>query len=222
MHNLTLLIPAKYEKDSLPLVLEELKNYDLKKLIVLERNDIETIEVTKKYECELLFQSVQGYGAALIEGIKKIETEYLCIFNADGSFNPNELRGMYNLVKKNSFVFATRYNNDSSSEDDTILTYMGNKIFSLIGKIFFSLDLNDILYTFVMGKTQKFKFIDLKSKDFKICVELPINIKKNNFQYVTNSSHERKRLMGEKKVNEFIDGFKILYFMIKSFFKKNY
>jgi len=222
MHNLTLLIPAKYEKDSLPLVLEELKNYDLKKLIVLERNDIETIEVTKKYECELLFQSVQGYGAALIEGIKKIETEYLCIFNADGSFNPNELRGMYNLVKKNSFVFATRYNNDSSSEDDTILTYMGNKIFSLIGKIFFSLDLNDILYTFVMGKTQKFKFIDLKSKDFKICVELPINIKKNNFQYVTNSSHERKRLMGEKKVSEFIDGFKILYFMIKSFFKKNY
>jgi len=204
------------------LVLEELKNYDLKKLIVLERNDIETIEVTKKYECELVFQSVQGYGAALIEGIKKIETEYLCIFNADGSFNPNELRGMYNLVKKNSFVFATRYNNDSSSEDDTILTYMGNKIFSLIGKIFFSLDLNDILYTFVMGKTQKFKFIDLKSKDFKICVELPINIKKNNFQYVTNSSHERKRLMGEKKVNEFIDGFKILYFMIKSFFKKNY
>ena len=100
MHNLTLLIPAKYEKDSLPLVLEELKNYDLKKLIVLERNDIETIEVTKKYECELLFQSVQGYGAALIEGINSVKTVFFCIINADGSMNPSYLPVMLKTIKK--------------------------------------------------------------------------------------------------------------------------
>ena len=38
---------------------------------------------------EIIFQKGKGYGNALIEGINLINTEYLCIFNADGSFNPN-------------------------------------------------------------------------------------------------------------------------------------
>ena len=33
------------------------------------------------------------------------------------------------------------------------------------------------------------------------------------------TSYERKRLAGEKKVNEFHDGLKILLYMVKSFFK---
>ena len=47
MNNLTLLIPAKNEKESLPRVLDELKSYNLKILIVLEKEDNETIKSTK-------------------------------------------------------------------------------------------------------------------------------------------------------------------------------
>ena len=56
MSELTLLIPAKYEAESLPLVLEELKNYDFKILISLEENDKTTIDAIQGYKCELLFQ----------------------------------------------------------------------------------------------------------------------------------------------------------------------
>ena len=45
MENLTLVIPAKNEKESLPHVLEELKNYNLKIIVILEEQDIETIIV---------------------------------------------------------------------------------------------------------------------------------------------------------------------------------
>ena len=44
MNSLTLIIPAKKEKESLPSVLEELKNFKFKKKIILEETDIETIE----------------------------------------------------------------------------------------------------------------------------------------------------------------------------------
>ena len=37
----------------------------------------------------------------------------------------------------------------------------------------------------------------------------------------SSSSYEYKRIAGEKKVNEFADGFKILIYMIKLFFSKN-
>ena len=42
MTNLTLIIPAKEEKHSLPRVLDEVKDFNVKKLIVLAEDDYET------------------------------------------------------------------------------------------------------------------------------------------------------------------------------------
>ena len=35
------------------------------------------------------------------------------------------------------FVFGSRYMKDASSDDDTLITYVGNKIFSFLGNVFF-------------------------------------------------------------------------------------
>ena len=99
MKNLTLVIPAKEEKESLPKVLNELKKYKLKKIVVLEKKDIDTIKSIQNFNCKILFQKNNGYGAAIIEGIKTVRTKYFCIFNADGSFNPEELKTMINKIK---------------------------------------------------------------------------------------------------------------------------
>ena len=156
----------------------------------------------------------------MIDGINNVKTDYLCIFNADGSFNPKELNNMLTLCKNNlDFVFASRYLKNAGSDDDTFLTVIGNFIFTLIGKIFFSLKLTDILYTFLLGKTSSFKKLDLKSKDFCLCVEMPIKAKRLKMNFIDTPSYERKRIAGEKKVNEFRDGFKILVYMIKSFLR---
>ena len=220
MKNLTLIIPAKNESDSLPMILEEIKNYECNIIIILESSDIETINATKNFNCKLVYQSNKGYGNALIEGINNVKTEYLCIFNADGSFDPKYLNNMLNLCQNNKdFVFASRYMKEGGSDDDTLLTRIGNFIFSAIGNIFFSLKLSDILYTFILGKTASFKKLNLKSKDFCLCVEMPIKAKKNDMNYIDIPSYERKRIAGQKKVNEFKDGLKILIYMIKSFFK---
>ena len=52
-------------------VLNELKKFKLKILIILEDKDIETINSIKDYDCKILKQSKKGYGNALIEGINK-------------------------------------------------------------------------------------------------------------------------------------------------------
>ena len=135
MENLTLVIPAKNEKESLPIVLNELKKFNIKILVVLEKEDMETINSIRNYNCDILYQLNKGYGDALIQGINNTKTKYFCIFNADGSFVADELKDMYNLLENNSsdFVFGSRYMKNASSDDDTIVTYFGNKIFSLLG-----------------------------------------------------------------------------------------
>ena len=56
MNELTLVIPAKKEKESLPRVLDELKKHDVKKIIILEQNDIETIDSISGFNVKLIFQ----------------------------------------------------------------------------------------------------------------------------------------------------------------------
>jgi len=222
MHNLTLVIPAKNEEYSLPLVLGEIKNFKFKKIIILPKNDRKTLNSIKNFTCKIIKQKNPGYGNAIIEGINSVKTQYLCIFNADGSFDPKYLRTMLNMAKKkNDFIFTSRYLTNGGSDDDTFLTFFGNKIFTLMGNIFFNLKLSDILFTYILGKTNKFKNLNLKSKDFTLCTEIPIKIKKKNYKYISIASYERSRLGGKKKVNEFIDGLLILISLFKFFFIKN-
>ena len=222
MNELTLIIPAKNEAESLPIVLNELKKYDYKIDIVLHITDIDTIQVIKKYDVNIIYQKNFGYGDALIHGIEQCKTKYFCIFNADGSFNPSEINQMLKTLqsKKLDFIFASRYQTDSGSEDDTIVTLIGNYIFTYIGKIFFQLNISDILYTFIIGRTEQANILDLKQKDFSFCVELPIKAKKMKMQLGSINSYERKRIAGKKKVNAFKDGFLILKHMIRLFFTK--
>ncbi len=221
MKNLTLIIPAKKEKESLSKVLDELKPYNIRTIVVLEREDIETIETINNHNCEILYQKDKGYGDALIQGINYIDNELFCIFNADGSFDPIEIENMMSLLKNQNadLVFASRYEKNCSSEDDTLITRIGNFIFTKIGNIFFRLNITDILYTFVIGKTEKVKNLNLKSKDFVFCVELPIKAKRNNLKLITSKSNERARIGGQKKPNAFKDGLRILFGMIKLLFK---
>jgi glycosyltransferase involved in cell wall biosynthesis len=221
MKNLTLIIPAKNEEISLPRVLEEIKKYKCKKIIILSKKDKKTFDSVSNFKCKIIKQKIDGYGAALIEGINNVKTKYLCIFNADGSFDPKYLNRMLNYANKNhDFIFASRYAYSGGSTDDTVLTYVGNKIFTLLGNILFKLKISDILFTYILGNAKKFKELNLISKDFRLCVEIPIKIKRKKFSYKCVPSMERSRIGGEKNVNEFIDGFLILCSMIKYFIKK--
>ena len=222
MNELTLVIPAKNEAESLPIVLDELKKYNYKINIILHITDLGTIQTIREYDVNIIYQENFGYGDALINGIKQCKTKYFCIFNADGSFNPSEINQMLKTLQsqKLDFIFASRYGANSGSDDDTVLTLVGNYIFTYIGKIFFKLNITDILYTFVIGKTEQAKKLNLDQKDFSFCVELPIKAKKMKMQLGSINSYERKRIAGKKKVNAFKDGFLILKHMIRLFFMK--
>ena len=222
MNELTLIIPAKNEVESLPIVLDELKRYNYKTNIVLHITDLDTIQAIREYNVNIIYQENLGYGDALINGIKQCKTKYFCIFNADGSFNPSEINQMFKTLqsKKLDFVFASRYQENSGSDDDTLITLIGNYIFTYIGKIFFGLNINDILYTFLIGDTQQANTLNLKEKNFSFCVELPIKAKKLGMKMMSTNSYERKRIAGKKKVNAFKDGLLILLHMIKLFFLK--
>ena len=222
MKDLTLIIPTKEEVESLPVFIEEIKNLNCKKLIVLQEEDIETKNAISEFNnVKILVQKKNGYGNALIEGINNIDTKYCCIINADGSMDPKYLEQMLNECKDKDLVFGSRYQKPGGgSDDDDIVTLVGNYFFTFIGNLLYDLKISDILYTYILAKTSSLKNLYLKNGDFRICVELPIKAKFYKMEYICLPSYERERIGGKKKVNAIKDGLLILIEIAKYFFKK--
>ena len=200
MSKLTLLIPANKEAESLPFFLKELEDFEFDKLIVLQKEDEETIKSISKFkDIKIHTQKNKGYGSALKEGLNEIKTEFFCIINADGSMDPKYLKEMLTLCESQDLIFASRYLKGGGSDDDNIITFIGNKCFSLIGNLLFKLNLSDILYTYIIGKTQSIRNLGLSYGDFRICVEIPIKAIFLNYKFSQTPSFERKRIGGKKK-----------------------
>ncbi len=224
MTELTLIIPTKKEAESLPIFLKEIENLKFKKLIVLQKEDIETKNAIKdiKY-VEILEQKNNGYGNALIEGINHTSTKYCCIINADGSMDPKYLSQMFEACESKDIVFGSRYQKPGGgSDDDDLVTLVGNYFFTFFGNLLYNLNITDILYTYFLAKTDSLKKLNLKNSDFRICVELPIKAKFNKMDFICLPSYERERIGGKKKVNALKDGLLILIELVKYiFYKKN-
>ena len=221
MQNLTLIIPTKKEVESLPIFLKEIENYNCKKLIVLEKEDIETKKILGEFNnINIVEQKNNGYGNALIERINNVQTDFCCIINADGSMDPKYLEEMRKLCENKDLIFASRYQKPGGgSDDDNFVTIIGNAFFTFLGNFLFKLKISDILYTYILGRTSSFKKLDLKNYDFRICVEIPIKAKFLKMEYSCIPSHERERIGGKKKVNAIKDGLLILSEIVKYFCK---
>ena len=189
----------------------------------MDKDDIKTFESTKKYDCEVIFQSRKGYGNAIIEGISSVKTEYSCIYYADGSTDPSYIKLMYDkLLNKNlDLIFASRYEKNAYSYDDDFVTKIGNYGFTLLGNIFFKFKISDILFTYIFAKTSCLQNMKLVSDNYCLCIEIPFKAKKNKFNYSTIPCIERKRFADKKKVKAFSDGLKILIYLISKIFTKN-
>jgi glycosyltransferase involved in cell wall biosynthesis len=224
LENLTLVIPAKEEANALPIILEELSNYNCKKIIVIRKEDTSTFQVIKNLDCKILFQSKFGYGNAIIEGINKAQSKYVAVFYADGSTDPKYLNQMLNLMKQNdkSIVFGSRYEGTGKSLDDNLITRIGNFFFSAVGNIFFKLNISDILFTYFVAKKEDIDKMELFSDNYNLCVEIPIKAKLMNIAYMTLPCIERKRVADKKKVKAFKVGFEILFFLFKCYTNSNF
>ena len=221
MKMITLVIPAKNEKESLGEVLKEALHYNVVKEIIVVVDSLEdnSIKIAEEYNCKVIIQKNSGYGSALIEGFRESTNKYACIFNADFSMDPKYLQSMIDKTNENDFIFGTRYKN-GSSDDDNFITLFGNKVFSLMSRLLLGIKLTDILYTYVLCDVKKFNTLNFKKKDFRLCIELPFLVNLNSYSYDEIGMHERKRYNGEKNVNVIIDGFLILIEIMNSFLKR--
>lgn len=221
LEDIEILIPTYKEAQNLPITLRLLKETGITNITILDaKSEDGTEEIAIKNNCKIIIDEKPrlGFGHSLINGINASKSKYLCVFDADGSFEPRSIIEMYKLLKKRNldFVFGSRYLGGNKSDDDTLLTILGNYIFTKLINLLFNFNTSDALFLYLFGKTETFQKLELEEQDFKICTEALI---KANLKFNCDEifSKEHKRLYGSTKVNRFLDGFKIMTNIIKMY-----
>ena len=214
LENIEILIPTYNEEKNLPITIDGLKKLGFKNITILDGlSDDNTISVAKNNNCKILVDPNKrmGFGYSIINGINKSSGKYLCIFDADGSFDPLSLLKMIKAMEDENldFVFGSRSLGGNVSDDDTLVTKIGNYFFSKLISILFNFETSDALFLYLLGKKECFLRLNLQEKDFKICTETLIKAR-IYFKCKEIYSHEKKRIFGDTKVNRFVDGFYLL------------
>ncbi len=215
-HKISLIIPARNENEALPHMLEGLPRDLTHEIIVVDgHSDDGTPVLARKSGCKVVTQEGRGYGMGVISGIKAAEGDLLCFMDADGSYDPEALPRLIELIDQGyDMAFCSRYLPGAGSDDDTFIRKLGNKFFTVLGRVMFKIELTDSLFFYALGKKEVFEALGLTARGFAICIEIPVKVHKAGYKYTEIPSRERPRFAGRSKVNAVWDGLLILATMI--------
>tara|TARA_Y100000591_G_scaffold326632_1_gene349674 strand:- start:17286 stop:17990 length:705 start_codon:yes stop_codon:yes gene_type:complete len=226
--NIEILIPTLNEEGNIQETIHNLKSRGYINITVVDDNSSDnTVKISKDLGCKIIDNSNKprlGFGNSLIKAFKESRSDFCCIFDGDNSFDPDSLDIMVQKINDGlDFVFCSRYKDNNTSEDDTMIRKIGNFFFTKLVNVLFKINSTDVLFLYVMGKKENFDKLNLLSTDFGICTEILLK-SYINFNCGEVLSLERKRKFGKSKVNAVFDGFKILmnilHYYIKSFSNK--
>ena len=213
----SIIILALNEVESIGKVLEEIPKDVADEVMVSDGHSTDgTQELVRKMGYKVIEQKGKGFGMGVVSGIEGAKGDVVIILNADGSQNPKDIPHLLEKIREGyDLVLASRYLPGAGSDDDTLLHYLGNKIFTWICNTIYRTNISDSLYFFFAAKKEIFEKFELKSPNSGCCVELLIKAHKAGSKIAEIPSFEKKRIAGKAKINAFINGSQILFTLLK-------
>jgi len=225
MATLTVIIPVYNEEDTLQASYRRLNEIDdiVSQIIIVDDcssdSSLEIINDIKKRNTKVSViknQTNLGKGAALRNAQNSINTDFVVIHDADLEYFPEDLRNMYELIKKNNvdLVIGSRFIK-SNKEIVYLRTYYANKFLSKVFSLIYRQNVTDVATCYKMMNSNYFKNIQLQEKGFSIEVELLAKYFNKNNKFLEASIDYSGRTYKEGKKIKISDGFKYLWTMIK-------
>ena len=236
---ISLVILNLNEMTGLKLILPELLKYRnlLNEIIAIDggstdgsrefllKNKIKVIDQDQKYtryEVSILKKNIMD---AYWLGIKKSKFDNVIIpFTPDGNMLPKYLPLLIDQVKKGSdMVIVSRYKDNAKSYDDTIVTAIGNYMFTKIVNIFFKLSLTDLLGGYRCINKNLFKEFNISKENLRISIhtQLAIGCSRNSKKIIEIPGDEKKRIGGTAQVNPIINGLWEVFTILEALIRRN-
>jgi glycosyltransferase involved in cell wall biosynthesis len=206
MQNVSIVIPAKDEADTLGDVLQDLYNtlpgisgYQFEVICVDDHSEDNTAEIAQGFGAQVIKNERKpGKGHALRTGFGVANGDILVMLDADYSHRPDDLPLFLEELKGDvGLVIGSRV--IGGSEEYTHIRAFGNVFLSTALGVFTGCHLTDALNGYKVFLRDIFTDFDYTSKTFEMEIEIIANTLRKGYRIVEVSSHERARAGGEAK-----------------------
>ena len=213
---ITALIAALNEEKSIAQVIKNIPQGAVDEILVVDGHSKDrTVQIAESLGCRVLIQPGKGFGDGYRHGFENASGDIIATLDADYSQDPRDIpRLVAKLDEGYDIVLGSRYMKGASTEDDTFIRGLGNKIFTFLTNLLYGMKLSDSLYFFVAAKKSVFNSLDLKADDFSLCIEFLAKARKAGYKIGEVPCHESPRFADESRVNALVDGFRILWQML--------
>ena len=236
---ISIVIPAKNEAGNIIKILPGIPEFIDEILLVISSQDDNTLDflnvLNHGNKLITLIQPNEGKGDAQKKGIKHATGDYICMIDADGSVNLDEIRLMLDLLIQNNLdlVKGSRYLKSGGSEDLTNFRSFGNLFLTKMTNILFSKKWSDLAYGFVGYKNNSIKELNLHSRPkigflpgynygdgFELETVILTRMSRLGYKIEEFPSFELKRIEGFSNLRAVRDGFRLLFAIIYERFSK--
>ncbi len=206
MNTVSLIIPARNEEATLPMVLEDvcrvlpqLNGYQAELIVVDDHSSDRTAGIARSFGATLVSNPGKpGKGMALRTGFAHASGQILAMMDADYSHRAEELPLLLGALGDGvGLVIGSRV--VGGSEEYTHIRALGNVFLSAALGICTGRYLSDALNGFKVFRREIFTDFRYTSTSFEIEIEIIANTLRKGYRIVEVSSHERARAGGEIK-----------------------
>ena len=218
MTRVSLIIPTLNEAGSIEAVLKEIPRDVVHEVLIVDGASTDgTADLVRRLGDRVIQQEGRGYGAAIATGFKHVSGDIIVLADADGSYNLDDIRLLVQRVQDGAdLALGSRYLPESGSEDDTLIRYIGNKVFTWTLWKLYGVELTDALFFYMAIRRDVVRSITVTAPGFEYIVEFLIKAQRSGFKFAEIPSAEKSRTAGMSKVNAFWDGLRMLWIMVRA------
>jgi glycosyltransferase involved in cell wall biosynthesis len=206
MRRASIIIPARNEEVTLPMVLRDLNDtipkladVEVDVIVVDDHSTDATASIARSFGAKVVQNDKgPGKGMALRAGFEAATGDILVMMDADYSHRAEELPIFFDAMKDDvGLVIGSRV--VGGSEEYTHVRALGNVFLSASLGLCTGRYLSDALNGFKMFRRDVFTDFEYTSAAFEIEIEIVANTMRKGYRIVEVSSHERERAGGEMK-----------------------
>ena len=216
----TVLIPTKNELMGIKEILPKLDlNWADEWFLIDGHSTDGTVEEATKLGFKVIQQTGKGLSNAYREGVAIAGSENVLFFSPDGNAEPSYIPKLIKKMDEGDYdiVQISRFGKKGMSEDDTIITGFGNRMFTFLVNVFFGGNLTDSLFGFKIIKKQTFQRLCLDGESLTLEQQMSVKSCKYHLKTFEIDGIEPKRIGGEAKMKPLHTGYALSKQIIKEF-----
>ena len=220
-----ILLPSLNEELAIQTIIDDIRNQDLESRYSLEMMLVDgnskdkTVDIARENEIEVLIQSNHdGKAGGISEAIDQLKARHaegigpdiVIMLDSDGSYPPNEIHKLLEMLERKDVVSGNRLNKMSDPKSITKLHRFGNFALSLAASVLYFKRIKDVCTGYWGFRMEALDMIQINSKGFNLEAEIYSKLSRKKLSHGEVDVTFRRR-EGESSLIWYKDGPRIFF-----------